>query len=137
MFYESSEILTQCLRMYVRSQNRRLMSRCDSKLYFMLHYSLPNNAIFVFFLLVYHGQQFQQIHYLQALDLIRGKNVLLLMDSSMEGQYANDDATKFVELASKCLQAEARDRPDSKFLLSAVSPLQKKKEVASKLSFDK
>lgn len=66
-----------------------------------------------------------------ALDLIRGKNVLLLMDSSMEGQYANDDATKFVELASKCLQAEARDRPDSKFLLSAVSPLQKQKEVAS------
>ncbi|KAL2322247.1 hypothetical protein Fmac_026626 [Flemingia macrophylla] len=26
-----------------------------------------------------------------ALDLIRGKNVLLLMDSSLEGQYANDD----------------------------------------------
>lgn len=47
----------------------------------------------------------------------------------MEGQYANDDATKFVELASKCLQAEARDRPDSKFLLTAVSPLQKQKEV--------
>ncbi|KAL2336974.1 hypothetical protein Fmac_011420 [Flemingia macrophylla] len=28
---------------------------------------------------------------LQALDLIRGKNVLLLMDSSLEGKYANDD----------------------------------------------
>ncbi|KAL2322230.1 hypothetical protein Fmac_026609 [Flemingia macrophylla] len=28
---------------------------------------------------------------LQALDLIRGKNILLLMDSSLEGQYANDD----------------------------------------------
>lgn len=66
-----------------------------------------------------------------ALDLIRGKNVLLLMDSSLEGQYANDDATKFVELASKCLQAEARDRPDTKFLITAVSPLQKQKEVAS------
>ncbi|KAK7251849.1 hypothetical protein RIF29_35416 [Crotalaria pallida] len=66
-----------------------------------------------------------------ALDLIRGKNVLLLMDSSLEGQYANDDATKFVELASKCLQFEARERPDIKFLLSAVAPLQKQKEVAS------
>lgn len=67
----------------------------------------------------------------QALDLIRGKNALLLMDSSLEGQYANDDATKLVELASKCLQFEARERPDIKFLLTAVAPLQKQKEVLS------
>ncbi|KAL8555679.1 hypothetical protein ACS0TY_003481 [Phlomoides rotata] len=66
-----------------------------------------------------------------ALDLIRGKNVLLLMDSSLEGQYVNEDATALVELASKCLQYEARDRPDLKFLLTAVAPLQKQKEVAS------
>ncbi|KAL0308726.1 UNVERIFIED_CONTAM: Serine/threonine-protein kinase BSK2 [Sesamum radiatum] len=66
-----------------------------------------------------------------ALDLIRGKNVLLLMDSSLEGQYANEDATALVELASKCLQYEARDRPDVKFLLTGVAPLQKQKEVAS------
>lgn len=51
------------------------------------------------------------------------------MDSSLEGQYANDDATKLVELASKCLHSEARDRPDSRFLLAAVGPLQKQKEV--------
>lgn len=62
---------------------------------------------------------------LQALDLIREKNLLLLMDSSLEGQYANDDARELVELASKCLQYEARDRPDTKFLHSAVAPLQK------------
>ncbi|XP_073045292.1 serine/threonine-protein kinase BSK2-like [Primulina eburnea] len=66
-----------------------------------------------------------------ALDLIRGKNVLLVMDSSLEGQYANDDATALVELASKCLQYEARDRPSIKFLLTAVAPLQKQNEVAS------
>ncbi|KAL0429390.1 UNVERIFIED_CONTAM: Serine/threonine-protein kinase BSK2 [Sesamum radiatum] len=66
-----------------------------------------------------------------ALDLIRGKNVLLLMDSSLEGQYANEDATALVELASKCLQYEVRDRPDVKFLLTAVAPLQKQQEVAS------
>ncbi|KAL2511567.1 BR-signaling kinase 2 [Abeliophyllum distichum] len=65
-----------------------------------------------------------------ALDLIRGKNVLLLLDSSLEGQYANEDATALVELASKCLQYEARDRPDMKFLLTSVAPLQKL-EVAS------
>lgn len=72
-----------------------------------------------------------KIHYLsvQALDLIRGKNALLLMDSSLDGQYANDDATKLVELASKCLQFEARERPDIKFLLTSVAPLQKQKEV--------
>ncbi|KAF3638709.1 putative serine/threonine-protein kinase [Capsicum baccatum] len=66
-----------------------------------------------------------------ALDLIRGKNVLLLMDSSLEGQYADEDATALVELASKCLQYEARDRPEIKFILNAVEPLQKQKEVAS------
>lgn len=66
-----------------------------------------------------------------ALDLIRGKNSLLLMDSSLEGQYVNEDASELVELASKCLQYEARDRPDVKFLLSSVAPLQKQKEVAS------
>ncbi|ONI22146.1 hypothetical protein PRUPE_2G110200 [Prunus persica] len=66
-----------------------------------------------------------------ALDLIRGKNLLLLMDSSLEGQYANEDATELVELASKCLQYEAKDRPEITFLLSAVAPLQKQTEVAS------
>lgn len=66
-----------------------------------------------------------------ALDLIRGKNVLLLVDSSLEGQYANEDATALVTLASQCLNYEARDRPEIKFLLTAVAPLQKQKEVAS------
>ncbi|CAK7356181.1 unnamed protein product [Dovyalis caffra] len=65
----------------------------------------------------------------RALDIIRGKNVLILMDSCLEGQYASDDATNLVELASKCLQSEARDRPDPKFLLAAVAPLEKQKEV--------
>ena len=61
--------------------------------------------------------------------------MLLLMDSSLEGQYANDDATKLVELASKCLQSEPRDRPDTMFLLAAVTPLQKQKEVRYHLIF--
>ncbi|AQL05490.1 BR-signaling kinase 2 [Zea mays] len=70
-------------------------------------------------------------HCLLALDLIRGKNILLLMDSSLEGQYANEDASKLVDLASKCLQFESRDRPNIKYLLSSVGPLQNQKEVAS------
>ncbi|GLT66050.1 hypothetical protein SLA2020_384440 [Shorea laevis] len=69
----------------------------------------------------------------QAMDLIKGKNLFLLMDSSLEGQYANEDASELVELASKCLQNEPRDRPDIKFLMSTVAPLQKQKEVASRV----
>lgn len=65
----------------------------------------------------------------QALDMIRGKYLSLLLDSSLEGQYAQEDATELVELASKCLQYEAKDRPEIKFLLSSVTPLQKQKEV--------
>lgn len=67
--------------------------------------------------------------------MIRGKNILLLMDSSLEGQYANEDASKLVDLASKCLQFEARDRPNIKYLLSSVGPLQKQKEVSSSSKF--
>lgn len=67
---------------------------------------------------------------LQALDMIRGKNLSLLLDSSLEGQYAQEDATELVELASKCLQYEAKDRPEIKFLLSSVTLLQKQKEVS-------
>eukprot|EP01018_Ginkgo_biloba_P030732 Gb_10974 [translate_table: standard] len=67
----------------------------------------------------------------EALDLIRGKNVLVLMDSSLEGQYANDDATELVGLASRCLQSEPRDRPNAKFLATALAPLQKQTEVPS------
>lgn len=66
-----------------------------------------------------------------ALDLIRGKNVLVLMDSSLEGQYVNDDATELVGLASRCLQSEPRDRPSTKFLATALAPLQKQTEVPS------
>jgi BR-signaling kinase len=49
---------------------------------------------------------------LQALKVRWGENVLILMGSSLEGQYASDDATNLIELASKYLQSEARDRPD-------------------------
>ncbi|MFS7888786.1 hypothetical protein Hanom_Chr00s000002g01599171 [Helianthus anomalus] len=60
-----------------------------------------------------------------------GKNVLLLIDSSLEGRYADDDATVVVELALRCLQYVGRDRPDVMFLHTAVVlvSLQKQKEV--------
>lgn len=90
-----------------------------------------NRLIFYAFSLIL--KLLEALLHLQALDIMRGKNVLMLMDSSLEGQYASDDATNLVELASKCLQSEARDRPDTKFLLTAVAPLQKQKEVKNGL----
>ncbi|CAK9151413.1 unnamed protein product [Ilex paraguariensis] len=66
-----------------------------------------------------------------ALDLIRGKNFLMLMDSCLEGHFSNDDGTELVRLASRCLQYEARERPNAKSLVAALMSLQKETEVPS------
>lgn len=70
---------------------------------------------------------------LQALDLIRGKNMLLLMDSYLEGQFSNDDGTELVRLASRCLQFEPRERPNAKMLVTALTPLQRRTEVVCRI----
>ncbi|XP_061376351.1 serine/threonine-protein kinase BSK6-like isoform X2 [Gastrolobium bilobum] len=66
-----------------------------------------------------------------ALDLIRGKNFLMLMDSALEGHFSKDDGTELVRLASRCLQYEARERPNAKSLVASLMSLQKETEVAS------
>ncbi|KAK7262514.1 hypothetical protein RJT34_30088 [Clitoria ternatea] len=66
-----------------------------------------------------------------ALDLIRGKNFLLLMDSCLEGHFSNDDGTELVRLASRCLQYEPRERPNVKSLVTALTSLQKETSVLS------
>ncbi|KAG6744189.1 hypothetical protein POTOM_052899 [Populus tomentosa] len=66
-----------------------------------------------------------------ALDLIRGKNFLMLMDSALEGHFSKDDGTELVRLASRCLQYEARERPNAKSLVTALMSLQKETEVPS------
>ncbi|KAJ0027174.1 hypothetical protein Pint_35276 [Pistacia integerrima] len=66
-----------------------------------------------------------------ALDLIRGKNFLMLMDSALEGHCSNDDGTELMRLASRCLQYEARERPNVKSLVTALMSLQKEAEVPS------
>ncbi|KAL1804699.1 hypothetical protein ACET3Z_027767 [Daucus carota] len=66
-----------------------------------------------------------------ALDLIRGKNFLMLMDSCLEGHFTNDDGTELVRLASRCLQFEARERPNAKSLVTSLMSLQKETEVPS------
>ncbi|KAH9701534.1 serine/threonine-protein kinase BSK5 [Citrus sinensis] len=69
--------------------------------------------------------------FLNALDLIRGKNFLMLMDSCLEGHFSNDDGTELVRLASRCLQYEPRERPNAKSLVASLTPLQKEAEVPS------
>lgn len=68
----------------------------------------------------------------QALDLIRGKNFLMLMDSCLEGHFSNNDGTELVRLASRCLQYEPRERPNARSLVIALAPLQKETEVCTK-----
>ncbi|KAJ4971372.1 hypothetical protein NE237_004471 [Protea cynaroides] len=66
-----------------------------------------------------------------ALDLIRGKNFLMLMDSCLEGHFSTDDGTELVRLASRCLQYEPRERPYAKSLVTVLTSLQKETEVPS------
>ncbi|XP_057953144.1 serine/threonine-protein kinase BSK5-like [Malania oleifera] len=66
-----------------------------------------------------------------ALDLIHGKNFLMLMDSCLEGHFSNDEGTELVRLASRCLQYEPRDRPHARSLVTALTSLQKETEVPS------
>ncbi|XP_062155537.1 serine/threonine-protein kinase BSK3-like [Alnus glutinosa] len=66
-----------------------------------------------------------------ALDLIRDRNLQMLTDSCLEGQFSDDEGTELVRLASRCLQYEPRERPNPKSLVSALTPLQKDTEVPS------
>ncbi|KAJ9706506.1 hypothetical protein PVL29_001811 [Vitis rotundifolia] len=66
-----------------------------------------------------------------ALDLIRDRNIQMLTDSCLEGQFSNDDGTELVRLATRCLQYEPRERPNPKSLVAALIPVQKETEIPS------
>lgn len=68
--------------------------------------------------------------------MIRGKNIILLMDSHLEGKFSTEEATVVVNLASQCLQYEPRERPNRKDLVSTLAPLQTKPDVRNILSLD-
>ena len=63
--------------------------------------------------------------------MIRGKNIHLLMDSHLEGNFSTEEATVVFELASQCLQYEPRDRPSPRNLVERLAPLQNKPDVIS------
>jgi BR-signaling kinase len=72
-----------------------------------------------------------RIYHVQALDMIRSRSIQAIMETNLEGKYSIEEATTLVDLASKCLQYEPRDRPDIKKLVSILQPLQTKSEVPS------
>lgn len=55
----------------------------------------------------------------------------MLTDSCLEGQFSNEDGNDLVQLASRCLQYEPRERPNPRSLVTALIPLQKETEVIS------
>lgn len=59
----------------------------------------------------------------------------MLMDSCLEGHFSNDDGTELVRIATRCLQYEARERPNAKSLVTSLVSLQKETEVYSKYYF--
>jgi BR-signaling kinase len=60
-----------------------------------------------------------------ALDLIRDKNLHMLTDSCLGGQFSNDGRTELVHLASRCLKYEPQGPPYPKPLVAALISLQK------------
>ncbi|XP_022732248.1 probable serine/threonine-protein kinase BSK3 [Durio zibethinus] len=92
---------------------------------------IPESVVYSFGTLLLDLLSGKHIPPSHALDLIRGKNFLMLMDSCLEGHFSNDDGTELVRLASRCLQYEPRQRPNVKSLVTALTPLQKETEVPS------
>ncbi|KAM6584826.1 hypothetical protein CsatB_011828 [Cannabis sativa] len=93
----------------------------------------PESVIYSFGTLLLDLLSGKHIPPSHALDLIRDKNIQMLTDSCLEGQFSEDDGTELVRLASRCLQYEPRERPNPKSLVTALTPLQKETEVLSYL----
>ncbi|XP_041028980.1 serine/threonine-protein kinase BSK7-like isoform X2 [Juglans microcarpa x Juglans regia] len=89
----------------------------------------PESVIYSFGTLLLDLLSGKHIPPSHALDLIRDRNVQMLTDSCLEGQFSNDEGTELVRLASRCLQYEPRERPNPTALVTALIPLQKDTEV--------
>ncbi|RYR48728.1 hypothetical protein Ahy_A07g034803 isoform B [Arachis hypogaea] len=91
----------------------------------------PESVIFSFGTVLLDLLSGKHIPPSHALDMIRGKNILRLMDSHLEGNFSTDEATVVFDLASKCLQYEPRERPKINDLVTTLSRLQNKPDVPS------
>ncbi|XP_058200793.1 serine/threonine-protein kinase BSK7 [Rhododendron vialii] len=91
----------------------------------------PESVIYSFGTLLLDLLSGKHIPPSHALDLIRDKNIQMLTDSCLEGQFSIDEGTELVRLASRCLQYEPRERPNPKSVVAALVPLQTETEVPS------
>lgn len=91
----------------------------------------PESVIYSFGTLLLDLLSGKHIPPSHALDLIRDRNIQMLTDSCLEGQFSTDEGTELVRLASRCLQYEPRERPNPKSLVTALVPLQKETQVPS------
>ncbi|KAB5557753.1 hypothetical protein DKX38_008662 [Salix brachista] len=91
----------------------------------------PESVIFSFGTVLLDLLSGKHIPPSHALDMIRGKNILLLMDSHLEGNFSTEEATVVFDLASRCLQYEPGERPNTKDLVTTLAPLQNKPDVLS------
>ncbi|XP_044512208.1 serine/threonine-protein kinase BSK1-like [Mangifera indica] len=91
----------------------------------------PESVIFSFGTVLLDLLSGKHIPPSHALDMIRGKNILFLTDSHLEGNFSTEEATVVFDLASRCLQYEPRERPNTKDLVSTLAPLQNRPDVPS------
>ncbi|XP_034218323.1 serine/threonine-protein kinase BSK5-like isoform X2 [Prunus dulcis] len=97
---------------------------------------IPESMVYSFGTLLLNLLSGRHIPPSHALDLIRDRNFLMLMDSCLEGHFSNDDGTELVRLASKCLQYEPHNRPNFKYIVSALVPLQEQTEFIDRGSIE-
>lgn len=91
----------------------------------------PESVIFSFGTVLLDLLSGKRIPPTHALDMIRGRDILRLMDSHLEGNFSTEEATILVDLASRCLHYEARERPNAKDVVNTLASLPHKSEVPS------
>lgn len=91
----------------------------------------PESVIYSFGTLLLDVLSGKHIPPSHALDLMRDRNFQMLTDSCLVGQFSTEEGTELVRLASRCLQYEPRERPNTKSLVAALTPLQHEIEVPS------
>ncbi|KAJ0559545.1 putative protein kinase-like domain superfamily [Helianthus annuus] len=115
-----------------KSCNFRLCEiKCITIAFNLRLYKRPESVMYSFGTLLLDLLSRKHIPPTHALDMIRDRNLQMLTDSCLEGQFSNDDGTKLVRLASRCLQYQPRERRNPRSLVSALIPVQKETEVPS------
>ncbi|KAL0716915.1 hypothetical protein Bca4012_066237 [Brassica carinata] len=98
---------------------------------------LPESVIFSFGNLLLDLMSGRHIPPNHALDMFRGKNHLVLMDSALDGQYSDEDRTELIHLATHCLRPKPDERPGIKYLMLALSRFEKRAELCPNVKVEK